>query len=316
MDAPERAVTDTLIWVWDKQSLWSQAATNMKLSLFRARTTSLWLTLLAAILATLAVQIATASDTAARVLSGLAALAMGLVALSQTATSRGRVQNWTRARSVSEALKAEAFTFLAGVAPYRGANREQQLRLNVDQILESAADLTACVIGLVPEKRRPPEVSDISTYASARVQQQVAEYYRPMSAAMKRRADLLRLVEIVLAIAALVLSFGTAVTGWQALTAWSPVITTIVAAVAAHTAVHRYDALALEYARTYEQLERLLLNRSTASVGPQRAQVFDDEFVAAAERVISIQNEAWMSRNVAAATQEQGAGSSPGSGAS
>ena len=180
----------------------------------------------------------------------------------------------------------------------------------MNQVLEDVDDLTPCTIGLAPEKRDIPAVTDLPTYISARVQQQVDGYYRPQSAAMKHRADRYRFAERALAILALLLSFATTITGWQGFAAWSPVITTVVAAVAAHTGVQRYDALALEYARTYEQLERLLLNRSAASVDAQ-AQKADDDFVAAAEGVISIQNGAWMSRNIAAAgPEEHGAGPS------
>lgn len=288
--------------------MWSQAGNKLKQSLSRARTTSLWLTILAAVLATAAVQIGSISDLAARILAAGSAVSMGLVALLQKETNRDRVQAWTRARSVSEALKAETFIFLAGVAPYRGADRVDLFRQNVTQVLEDADDLTPSTIGLAPKARDLPAVTDLSTYVSARVQQQIDTYYRPQSAAMKRRADRYRLAERGLAILALLLSFATTVTGWQGFAAWSPVITTVVAAVAAHTAVHRFDALALEYGRTYEQLERLLLNRSTAGANAQPAQKADDDFVAAAEGVISIQNEAWMSRNVAAAGPEEPGG--------
>jgi SMODS and SLOG-associating 2TM effector domain 1/Protein of unknown function (DUF4231) len=313
MDATADSATVLLASVWDKQSVRSQAANNLKQSLFRARTTCLLLTILAAVLATVAVQIASISDLTAltaRILAAGAALSMGLVALMQKATNRERVQDWTRARSASEALKAETYTFLAGVAPYRAADRADQFQHKVNQVLQDVDDLTPCTIGLAPEKRDIPAVTDLPTYISARVQQQVDGYYRPQSAAMKHRADRYRFAERALAILALLLSFATTITGWQGFAAWSPVITTVVAAVAAHTGVQRYDALALEYARTYEQLERLLLNRSAASVDAQ-AQKADDDFVAAAEGVISIQNGAWMSRNIAAAgPEEHGAGPS------
>ena len=167
-----------------------------------------------------------------------------------------------------------------------------------------ADDLTPFTIGLQPKKRDLPAVRDLPTYISGRVQQQIDAFYRPQSAAMKHRTDRYRFAERALAALALLLSFATTITGWQGFTAWSPVITTVVAAIAAHTAVHRYDALALEYARTYEQLERLMLNRSDVSTDPTQAEKADDDFVAAAEGVISIQNESWMSRNISAAGSE------------
>jgi SMODS and SLOG-associating 2TM effector domain 1 len=109
------------------------------------------------------------------------------------------------------------------------------------------------------------------------VRKQIDTYYRPQSEAMKHRADRYRVVINVLAVVALLLGFAATVTGWQQFAAWAPVVTTVIAAVAAQGAANRYDALALEYARTYEQLERLLLERpseagpgSTASRRPLR----------------------------------------------
>jgi hypothetical protein len=304
MDNTANSATDRLAWAWAKQSVWSQTANKLKRPLFLARTTSLWLTIAAAVLATVAVQIGSLSDLAARILAAVAALAMGLVALLQNATSRDRVQDWTRARSVSEALKAEVFTFLAGVAPYRGADRSDRFLQNVNHILAGADDLTPSTIGVQPKKRDLPAVRDLPTYMSDRVQQQIDTYYRPQSAAMKHRADLYRSAERALAVLALFVSFATTITPWRGITAWSPVITTVLAAVAAHAAVHRFDALALEYARCCEQLERLMLNRPDASADATTVEKADDDFVAAAEGVISIQNEAWMSRNISAAGSE------------
>jgi hypothetical protein len=197
--------------------------------------------------------------------------------------------------------------FLAEVAPYRGEDRAVRFRQNVQSVLADADDLSGSTIGLQPKQRSLPGVNDVASYIAERVQQQIDDYYRPKSAAMNRRAKQFRVAEIALAILALVLSATAAASGRQEFAAWSPVITTIIAAMTAHTAVQRYDALALEYTRTYEQLERLMLDRlSGPSVTPQEAEKADDQFVAAAEGVISIQNESWMARNVAAVGTETG----------
>ncbi len=118
---------------------------------------------------------------------------------------------------------------------------------------------------------------------------------------MKDRADRYRVVINELAVVALLLGFAATVTGWQQFAAWAPVITTVIAAVTAHGVANRYDALALEYARTEEQLKRLLLDylEYSADAGPDR-QHADNRFVAETEAVISIQNESWMARSVAA----------------
>jgi hypothetical protein len=305
----DSVIASILTWAWDKQGVWSQGANKLKQSLFRARSASLALTILAAVLATLGVQIGEASSVAGRCLAAGAAVSVGLVALLQTATSRARIQAWTRVRSVSEALKSEIFVFLAGVAPYRGEDRAVRFRQNVQSVLADADDLSDSTIGFQPKHRSLPGVNDVASYIAERVQEQIDDYYRPKGAAMKWRAKQFRVGEIALSILALVLSATAAASGRQEFAAWSPVITTIIAAITAHTAVQRYDALALEYTRTYEQLERLMLDRlSSPSVTPQEAEKADDQFVSAAEGVISIQNESWMARNVAAAGTETGGG--------
>ena len=115
---------------------------------------------------------------------------------------------------------------------------------------------------------------------------------------MKQLADRYRTAATVLAIIALRLMGRAAVTGRQQLAGWSPVITTVIATIAAYRAVHRYDALALEYARTVQQLELLKVNRAAAA-SHGNSHTADDDFVASAKSVISMQNESWMARNVA-----------------
>lgn len=307
MDGAGESTSDNaLTWVWDLQSTWSQAAGDLKNSLFRARTGALWLTVAAAILATSGVQIAEVSPLWGRILAAASALSVALVTAVQRATGRKRVQDWTRARSVSEGLKAEIFRFMAGVAPYRGEDRVAVFQRNAGRILGDADYLKRVAIGIRPVQRPLPNVSDMSSYITERVSEQIDTYYRPQSEAMKHRADRYRVVINLLAVVALLLGFAATVTGWQQFAAWAPVVTTVIAAVAAHGAANRYDALALEYARTYEQLERLLLERPS-DAGPDRQQA-DDRFVAEAEAVISVQNESWMARSVAAVDGEEGNG--------
>jgi SMODS and SLOG-associating 2TM effector domain 1/Protein of unknown function (DUF4231) len=290
--------SDLLSWAWDRQSIWSQAADRLKRYLFWSRTAALLLTIAAAVFVTAAAQLADLSSAAGKVLSWLAAVCASLVALMQASARPERVREWMRTRSVSEALKAETYTFLAGVSPYRGADRQSIFRKNLDTVLEDAADLEGKTIGIEPVQRAIPSVSDVDSYSTVRVQGQVSRYYRPKSVAMNRRAQLFRAIETGLAVAAALLSATAAVSGHEGWAAWLPVITTITAAVAAEAAVQRYSALAAEYARTYAELERLLRDRHGAVSGSATA---DDAFVHDAERVISLQNEAWMARGVAAA---------------
>ena len=304
MGGGQQTVDDVLAWVWNQQSVWSQGADNLKKSLFNKRTMVLWLTVLASILATLGVQIAEVWPLWGRGLAGAAAAAVGLVTLVSQGTTRKHVQTWTRARSVSEGLKGEVFMFLAGVAPYRGADRAEALKAAADKIISEAHEATRCTIAITPISRALPVVADVDTYVSWRIRPQIENYYRPQSQAMQRLADRYRCAINALAVLALLLTSISALTGWQHFAGWAPVATTVIAAVAAHGAVNRYDAIALEYARTAQQLERLLLERPSET-GPHR-QSDDDRFVAEAEAVISLQNESWMVRSLAAVVDTQG----------
>ena len=302
------AVGASLAFAWARQSEWSQAATKAKNDLFRARYTSLGLTVFAAFLATAAVQWAAAFSIAERSLAALATLSLGLVALMQQATKPERVQSWTRTRSVAEAIKAETYTFLAGVTPYRGQDRAERFRRNLDRVLTHADDLRILTVGIKAEARPLPPVHNVASYVTERVQQQIACYYKPQSERMRCRAELFRYAASTLAVFALLLSLATAVSGHQGFAAWSPVITTVIATVAAHGAVQRYAALAQEYSRTYAELERLELNHRRPASSPAAAAAAADDFVAATEAVISIQNQSWMARNIAAAKSEYDGG--------
>lgn len=295
MEAPEKP--DALAaWVWDQQSIWSQAANHLKASLQRARRTALWLTIVAAVSATAAGQLAHFSSPAAKALAWLAAASAGLVAVNQTFMKTAKVERWMRARSVSEALKAETYPYLAGVAPYRGDDRETVYKRAVDAVIDAAKDLADEVIRVEAVQRPLPAVSDVDSYVVARVEGQVHDYYQRQSEAMYSRARKFRAAETALAVVAAAISATAAVSGALQWSAWLPVITTITAAIAAESAAQRYSELAVEYGLTRSELERLLRDRAATGHSPDA----DDAFVHAAERVISLQNEVWMVRGIAA----------------
>src|SRR5690242_3689350 len=111
--------SNTLKLVWRDQATWSEVANQLKSNLSRARTTALILGVLGAFLATLAAQFSpqdasvagqiTANHSVpAFVISVTSALALAAVALVSHGFAPKRVENWTRARSISEALKQEA----------------------------------------------------------------------------------------------------------------------------------------------------------------------------------------------------------------
>lgn len=303
------AVQELLRWAWDRQSVWSATADLLKRRLFRARAGSLVLTVTAAVLVTAAVQVAGLSSTWGRTLAATASVCATVVALLQPFTSRDRVEAWTRARSASESFKAEVHTFLAGVTPYRGEDRLDRLREALDAVDNRAADLADRTIGRVAEVRPLPDVHDVPSYIEERLLKQADRFYAVKAGSAMTKAGWFRAAQIGLAVLAALVSAAAAISGRQGLAAWLPVITTVGAAIAAHGAAHRFDSLALEYARTDHQLRRLLRDWRTAA-GPASVER-DDRLVAEAERVISIQNESWMVRNVQAVPGDGDQGAKP-----
>ncbi|MGQ0779016.1 MAG: DUF4231 domain-containing protein [Pseudonocardiales bacterium] len=281
--------------MWQQQSLWSQTAGRLKREINRWRSLTLGLTIVGAVLATLGTQVASLSTGTGKVLAWLAAIAVAVTPVTVARAGRPGVQAWTRARSVSEALKSELYTLLAGVSPYRSADREQVLRSRAGKILSDADDLAHHTVDLHPATRTLPAVHDVDSYRTQRVTEQIVGYYRPQARRLQRRLRLIRAAEVILALAVAALSATAAALEIRSASVWVPVGTTLAAAVTAHVAATRYEFLLIEYSRTAAQLERLRDgHRQPTEPGAQES--VDDAFVAACERVISIQNEGWMAK--------------------
>jgi hypothetical protein len=290
---------DALRFVWDRQSVWSRTANALKDRLQRSRVLVLALSVAAAVLVTSGAQLASLSSATGKVLAWLGAAAAAVSAVFSARAGRDAVADWTRARSTSEALKAEVYLYLAGVAPYRDADRLQRLKSRTDGILRSAGDLEARTAGVDAEPRDLPAVSDVPTYTAERVTRQIDGYYRPRARTMDTLAGRFATAATGLAIVAALLSAGAAVLAVDEFAAWLPVVTTVSAALAAHAGAQRYDGLALEYSRTATQLERLRLDEPDPATADAAAL---DTYVQQCEQVISVQNEAWMALSVTATT--------------
>jgi hypothetical protein len=284
---------------WEQQSVWSQTADRLKQSLFRTRTAALILIIIAAFAGAFVTPAAAVAAASGVVFAWVAAACAGMAAVLQTLTKREHVEAWTRVRSVSEAYKAEVYTYLAGVAPYRGADKLSRLVDTLREVAEKAEDLKVKTLKFQPRQRPLPPVTDVDTYIAERVEKQISGYYRKKSREMARRAAQFRTFEIVVAIVGALLSAAAgSVPNLTGIAAALPVLTTIAAVVAAEMGFRRYDALALEYERTADQLENLLEDHDIKHTALGTAA--DDDLVHACELVISIQNEAWMARPVGA----------------
>ncbi|MEH1096847.1 DUF4231 domain-containing protein [Micromonospora sp. CPCC 205739] len=280
--------------VWQRQSVWSQAATAEKRRVARARRTVAALTIGAAVAGSLATQLGDPHRTASRCLAILAGAALLLVPVAARWTSRDSVHAWTRLRSVSEALKADVHRYLAGVAPFAGADRDRVLLRRADTVLDDAGDLVAHTLGVAPVARPLPDVRDVPSYLTSRVRGQVAGYYAPMAERMARLAARIRWAATAVTVASALLAATVGVLGdGLGLTAWLGVAATATTALVGYGAAQQYEAQQIEFARTADQLTRLCLTRETG-----HGWTDDDAFVAEAERIISVSNEGWMAKMI------------------
>lgn len=226
----------------------------------------------------------------ASLLAALAAVALALIPVIGRSAGSDTVRDWTRVRAVSEALKTETYTYLAGVTPYRGPDRTRHLLDRVDDVITEAGDLTRYTVGVDAEARSLPAVHDVPTYLKVRVNGQIDGYYRPRARAIHHTLATVGRIQVALAGLAAALAAVTGFYPAARLSAWAAVITTVAATVATYIAAERYEYQEVEFTRTIDQLTLLTLHYQH---GP-RGQAADDEFVAGCERVISIQNDAWM----------------------
>lgn len=277
--------------VWERQSVWSQAALAQKASIEGGRRLALFLGIAAAALGTSASQLMDVSSAAGRVTAFAAALAGGAVPLAARRSSPQATQDWTRLRSVAEALKSAAYTWLAGAGPYRGVDAERELRDRLARLESDAVDLAHHVTDRRPVQRELPPVRDLDTYRVHRLQQQIARYYRPQASRMRQQARRVRQAETVLALVGAALGGVAGAFGVQGAGYWIAVVGVAATAVTAHAAAARYAYQELEYARTAGELEVLRLRGAAVDPGDAGAA---DLFVEECERIISVQNDAWM----------------------
>lgn len=272
---------------WRQQSVWSQSANQLKRSIGIARTVSLSMTVLGALLATGAAQASSWNQNLTKGLALGAAVAVALGPIAGRFTTHDRTRDWTRLRSVSESVKANVYTYLAGVSPFDGPGKDQELLLRLTELQNYVEDLRKYTAGISPVNRGLPPVSDVPTYITERLVSQLNGYYRPNAKKMRDRVTRVQRAEIGLSLIAAILAALASVYGKDSTAAWVAAVTTIIAAVTAHGAASRYEYQEIEYERTGDELERL---RSRFSIG----EITD--IISESERIISIQNEGWMAK--------------------
>lgn len=271
----------------------------MKNSIGRARAASLAITVVSAGLGTAAGAIAALPAEVGAALAVAAAIGVGLLPILRPRWSGSVLRDWTRARSVSEALKSEVYLYLARAGDYRGEDRGARLKEATDRVREQAADLLRHCAGLEPVRRGLPDVHDSQSYLAVRAVSQAEGYYRPKARQLQARLGQFRRLEVAISVVAVLLgALATRFSSWG-FGPWIAVVTTITAAAAAHVAGARYEYQLIEYLRTADELSRL---RRDASQTTSQAAL--DKLVLQCERVISIQNEGWMAKLSASPDKE------------
>lgn len=282
-------------WTWRRQSVWSQTADALKAGPGRMRSLRLGLTVAAAVLALAGSQVKAVSFPSSVALAVTAAVALAAAGLLRGRANAEQVRRWTRARSVSEALKTEVFLFLSKSGRYSTrddtAVLQQRLETETQRLEAEASDLQRYTDGVTAVDRPLPAVHDAASYLEVRVRKsQLDGYYVPKARTMRWRLRQLKITEVALALIAAGLAGAAAAS--PGVGAWAAVVTTAGGAVAAYIASERYEFLWVEYSRTASELRRLLDRHTTADGHP----LSDSELVAACEEVISVQNQAWMAK--------------------
>lgn len=274
--------------VWQRQSLWSQSAGQAKKAVNRSFTLVLGLVVAAAVLGASSAHAESGHPGPARWLAVTAAVAVAVTPLARRGSAADAVEAWVRMRALSEALKADVYLFLAGAGPFTGPDREALLRDRVDELLDTARDLSGYTLAFTPRTRPLPAVTGPESYFTERVDRQVREYFRPGAVKASRRLERSRRAELFLSLGAAVLA-GIGASGVAAATVWVGVLTTVAAAVTAHLASTRLEFLHLEYARVAGELARL-----RARANDPGADLPD--LIARCEQVIATQNSTWVAK--------------------
>jgi hypothetical protein len=180
--------------LWDEHVAWSKAASDLREQRSFWRTTVLVLTVSGATLQTIAATMPTFKLAAGG--TGTVALALVPIFARYFLTSE-QAAKWLRARSISEGIKSEIYTYCAGVEPYTGPGASETLLKKVRAIRQFGANLERerAKAGS-PTKPAPPAL-DADGYISRRVRQQIDEYYRPAAKKNAELAERYRWIEMV-----------------------------------------------------------------------------------------------------------------------
>jgi hypothetical protein len=278
-------------YAWERQSVWSRAADQLKTGSRRQWQLRMILTVAAAVLALAGTQLKPVSAVATYTLAAVAAAVLAGVGLLRGQQDAEQTRRWTQARSVAETIKSEVYIFLARSGEGPSSDREAELEAEVQGLERDARDLLPYTQGVQAGDRPLPEVRDVDSYLEVRIRgSQLEKYYEPKAGQLGTQLRWAKTAEVTLTLMAAAFAAFAAVS--PNVGAWAAVVTTAVGAVTAYAASERYEFLWIEYSRTASELRRLY-DRHTAADGRRLSGL---ELVTECEDVISVQNQAWMAK--------------------
>ena len=277
--------------LWQAQSIWSRAAGRMKARIELTRWVALAIVVTVAILGAVAAACYDSAPTASKASAAVAAFGAAILPLLRRGWSGTSLKNWTRARSVSEALKSDVYLWLAVAGPFENDAAGHILRNRSDKLRRDVADLQSELSGVEAETRSLPAVRDPRSYFDVRWAAQYRGYYGKKVGEINMSIRRYRWAEIVISVLGAAVGLTAALTDWP-LAAWIAVLATIGTALSVHVSAARYEFQRIEFSRTAEELRRI----GGLATAPG---VTDDELRALAvraENVISVENKAWMAK--------------------
>jgi hypothetical protein len=284
---PAAALTDT----WREQRKWSRTADALKRDITRWRGVVLGLIVAGAVLETAAAMGKGPSSEFAYA----GAIALGLVPVIRGAKlTRERTRDWVRARSASESLKAEAYTYLTRTGPYAQDDAAELLGERTGAIQNKVRDLFRHSAGFDGSETPPADRLSIEEYITRRIDDQVDGYYERKARELSRRLSTFRTGEFALTVMAAVLGIVAANRTEAGVGLWAAVVTTIIGALAAHVEAARYEYDAISYLGTAQRLRAL--RTSWRDRARRVAPTAEDAsvFVRKSEEAISSENQSWM----------------------
>ncbi len=286
---------NTLEIAWRRQKQWSERATRFKNALSYWRSFVLGLSIVAAVFGTVSGMVG--SDHTFHLPSTILAAVAAAIApiLAKLRLGPEDTSRWVRARSASEAFKAEIYQFRTRVGDYSGEQATDNFSSAIERISKSVEDISSIPI---PE----PSIDDdklkdlsINEYLESRVMSQIHDYYRRKADEHAQKANIFRNLHLYLMLLGAVLGAVSAFVRIE-IGPWIAVVTTITSSIMAHSAAGRHDELAIGFRATANRLEEITNRWKDKVLDDHPTLEQKTSLITACEDVISNENQSWHAR--------------------